>query len=76
MFKGKNILNCIIFSKATRTFNKINVYRYVLDGFPVTLKQAQLMASRSIIPMIVAELKIDTLEVLKRGLKDKMKPNQ
>ncbi|KAK7907798.1 hypothetical protein WMY93_016410 [Mugilogobius chulae] len=53
-----------------------NAQGYVLDGFPVTLKQAQLMTSRNIIPMVVAELKIDTLEVLKRGLKDKIKPNQ
>ncbi|XP_055005398.1 adenylate kinase 9 isoform X2 [Boleophthalmus pectinirostris] len=51
-----------------------NVQGYVLDGFPMTIKQAQLMASRSIIPMVVAELKLDTLEVSKRGLRDKMKP--
>ncbi|KAJ0026849.1 hypothetical protein NQD34_017849 [Periophthalmus magnuspinnatus] len=51
-----------------------NAQGYVLDGFPVTIKQAQFMASRNIIPMVVAELKLDTLEVLKRGLTDKMKP--
>ncbi|KAK2856221.1 hypothetical protein Q5P01_004956 [Channa striata] len=49
---------------------------YVLDGFPVTHKQAQLMDSRSIIPMIVVELELDTVEVLKRGLVDKMNPNK
>ncbi|XP_047429649.1 adenylate kinase 9 [Mugil cephalus] len=49
---------------------------YVLDGFPMTLKQAELMASCGIIPMIVAELQLDTVEVLKRGLVDKMKPNK
>ncbi|XP_053192664.1 adenylate kinase 9 [Scomber japonicus] len=49
---------------------------YVLDGFPMTLKQAELMGSRSIIPMIVVELEMDTVEVLKRGLVDKMKPNK
>ncbi|XP_030261487.1 adenylate kinase 9 isoform X1 [Sparus aurata] len=47
---------------------------YVLDGFPSTLKQAELMGSRSIIPMIVVELELDTVEVLKRGLVEKMKP--
>ncbi|KAM8832237.1 adenylate kinase 9 isoform 2-T2 [Spinachia spinachia] len=47
---------------------------YVLDGFPKTLKQSQLMASRSIIPMILYELELDTMEVLRRGLLDKMKP--
>ncbi|XP_073349311.1 adenylate kinase 9 [Pagrus major] len=49
---------------------------YVLDGFPSTLKQAELMGSRSIIPMIVVELELDTVEVLKRGLVDKMKPDK
>ncbi|XP_063352163.1 adenylate kinase 9 [Pelmatolapia mariae] len=49
---------------------------YVLDGFPMTLKQAELMGSQSIIPMIVAELELDIVEVLKRGLADKMKPNK
>ncbi|XP_030577131.1 adenylate kinase 9 isoform X3 [Archocentrus centrarchus] len=49
---------------------------YVLDGFPMTLKQAELMGSRSIIPMIVVELELDIVEVLKRGLADKMRPNK
>lgn len=42
----------------------------------MTLKQAELMGSRSIIPMIVVELELDTVEVLKRGIVDKMKPNK
>ncbi|KAM3861101.1 LOW QUALITY PROTEIN: adenylate kinase 9-like [Diretmus argenteus] len=49
---------------------------YVLDGFPMTLKQAELMEAQSIIPMTVVELRLDTVEVLKRGLVDKMKPNK
>ncbi|XP_058469998.1 adenylate kinase 9 [Solea solea] len=49
---------------------------YVLDGFPMTLKQAEILGSRSIIPMIVTELELDTVEVLKRGHLDKMKPNK
>ncbi|XP_076612348.1 adenylate kinase 9 isoform X2 [Chaetodon auriga] len=49
---------------------------YVLDGFPKTLKQAELMGSRGIIPMIVFELELDTVEVMKRGLEDKTKPNK
>ncbi|XP_039454978.1 adenylate kinase 9 isoform X1 [Oreochromis aureus] len=49
---------------------------YVLDGFPMTLKQAELMGSQNIIPMIVVELELDIVEVLKRGLADKMKPNK
>ncbi|XP_029352962.1 adenylate kinase 9 [Echeneis naucrates] len=53
-----------------------NTHGYVLDGFPMTLKQAELMSSRSIIPMIVAELELDTVEVLKRGLVDNINPNK
>ncbi|CAB1435476.1 unnamed protein product [Pleuronectes platessa] len=49
---------------------------YVLDGFPMTLKQAELMGSRSIIPMIVIELELDTVEVLRRGHMDQIKPNK
>ncbi|KAM9703756.1 adenylate kinase 9 [Menidia menidia] len=49
---------------------------YVLDGFPITLKHAELMGSRGIIPMIVVQLELNTVEVLKRGLADKMKPNK
>ncbi|XP_034755964.1 adenylate kinase 9 isoform X3 [Etheostoma cragini] len=49
---------------------------YVLDGFPKTLKQTELMTSRSIIPMIVVELELALVEVLTRGLLDKMKPNK
>ncbi|XP_056150135.1 adenylate kinase 9 [Lampris incognitus] len=53
-----------------------NTRGYVLDGFPMTLKQAELMEAHSIIPMTVVELALDTAEVLKRGLIDKMKPNR
>lgn len=42
----------------------------------MTLKQAELMASRSIIPMIVVELELDAVEVLRRGLINKMKANK
>ncbi|XP_072219011.1 adenylate kinase 9 [Leuresthes tenuis] len=53
-----------------------NTHGYILDGFPMTFKQAELMGSRSFIPMIVIELELDTVEVLKRGLADKMKSNK
>uniref|UniRef100_A0AAY4DP69 Nucleoside-diphosphate kinase n=1 Tax=Denticeps clupeoides TaxID=299321 RepID=A0AAY4DP69_9TELE len=42
---------------------------YVLDGFPVTQQQAKLMAVRSIVPVLIIEMQLDTVEVLKRGLK-------
>uniref|UniRef100_A0AAV2K976 Nucleoside-diphosphate kinase n=1 Tax=Knipowitschia caucasica TaxID=637954 RepID=A0AAV2K976_KNICA len=59
----QNLLLCSVY----------NVHGYVLDGFPITLKQAQLMASCNIIPMVVVELKLDTLNVLERGRTDKLK---
>ncbi|KAJ8009601.1 hypothetical protein DPEC_G00090590 [Dallia pectoralis] len=49
---------------------------YVLDGFPVTRSQADLMEARGIIPMLMLELQLDTVEVLKRGLIDKRKPDR
>ncbi|KAL0967755.1 hypothetical protein UPYG_G00256470 [Umbra pygmaea] len=49
---------------------------YVLDGYPMTRRQAELMEARSIIPMRVVELQLDTVEVLKRGFTDKMEPNR
>uniref|UniRef100_A0A3P9MZW7 Adenylate kinase 9 n=1 Tax=Poecilia reticulata TaxID=8081 RepID=A0A3P9MZW7_POERE len=48
---------------------------YVLDGFPMTLHQVELMESQNIIPILVFELHISTVEVLLRGLSDKMNPN-
>lgn len=42
----------------------------------MTIKQAELLGSRNLIPMITVELELDTVEVLKRGLVDKMRPNK
>lgn len=49
------------------------ILRFVLDGFPVTKHQAELLESCSIIPMLLIELQLDTAEVLRRGLKDRGK---
>ncbi|KAI5085667.1 adenylate kinase 9 isoform X2, partial [Silurus meridionalis] len=49
---------------------------YVLDGFPMTQRQAELMAARRIIPFRVIELQLGTEEMLTRGIKDKMKLNR
>ncbi|XP_075872948.1 adenylate kinase 9 isoform X2 [Nelusetta ayraudi] len=53
-----------------------NTRGYVLDGFPNTIKQAELLGSRNLIPLVIFELELETVEVLKRGLADKMKPNK
>ena len=40
----------------------------------MTKRQADLMEERGIIPMLVVEMELDTVEVLKRVLRNKMKP--
>lgn len=42
----------------------------------MTIKQAKVMRDHSIIPMLVSEVELEHLEVLKRGLADKMKPDK
>ncbi|XP_026878248.2 adenylate kinase 9 isoform X1 [Electrophorus electricus] len=49
---------------------------YVLDGFPMTKRQADLMEARSIIPVRVIELHMETVEVVRRGLGDESKPSR
>ncbi|XP_059153856.1 adenylate kinase 9-like isoform X2 [Physella acuta] len=45
---------------------------YVLDGYPMVGSQIQLMRERSIIPVRVIELELESKEVMVRGLKDRM----
>ncbi|CAG2189319.1 AK9 [Mytilus edulis] len=45
---------------------------YILDGFPTTMKQVELMTERCIIPVRVIELEINSKEVMVRGLRDRM----
>lgn len=52
------------------------IYRYILDGFPMTKKQVELMTERSIIPVRVLELDISSKEVMVRGTKDRMAPSR
>ncbi|KAG2468399.1 KAD9 kinase, partial [Polypterus senegalus] len=49
-----------------------NTRGYVLDGYPMTKKQADLLEDRCIIPVQIIELNINTKEVLKRGLMEKL----
>uniref|UniRef100_A0A8C5RVE0 Cilia- and flagella-associated protein 206 n=1 Tax=Laticauda laticaudata TaxID=8630 RepID=A0A8C5RVE0_LATLA len=48
----------------------------VLDGYPVTKKQADLLEEMKIIPIKIFELDIDIKEVLRRALLDKQSPNR
>ncbi|XP_060721057.1 adenylate kinase 9 [Tachysurus vachellii] len=48
---------------------------YVLDGFPKTKRQADLMAAHRIIPIQVIELQVNRDEMLRRGMNEQMKTN-
>ncbi|KAI8520846.1 adenylate kinase [Branchiostoma belcheri] len=49
---------------------------YVLDGFPVTKRQVDLMTQRAIIPVVVLELQVSGKEVIVRAGKDRSSPNR
>ncbi|KAG8123953.1 hypothetical protein E2320_019386, partial [Naja naja] len=53
-----------------------NTSGVVLDGYPVTRKQADLLEEMKIIPIKIFELDIDIKEVLRRALLDKQSPNR
>ncbi|XP_068933174.1 adenylate kinase 9 [Petaurus breviceps papuanus] len=50
-----------------------NTAGVVIDGFPVTRHQVNLLESRSIIPVIIFELQVPTKEIFKRSLIDNQK---
>ena len=51
--------------------------RYVLDGFPVTRRQVDLMTQRHIIPVRVIELQLaNKREVVLRGVRDRMQKDK
>ncbi|XP_051881405.1 LOW QUALITY PROTEIN: adenylate kinase 9 [Pristis pectinata] len=53
-----------------------NTRGFVLDGYPVTREQINLLNSRKIIPVRIIELQTDIKEILKRGLIDKRSPDR
>lgn len=61
-----NLLICVYFV--------LTLCRYVLDGYPMTLKQIQLMTKYSIIPVRVIEMELSSKDVLSRGVKDRLLP--
>ena len=46
-------------------------HRYILDGFPLTKAQVDLMTERSIIPVRVVEMQVDPKSIVERALKDR-----
>nr|XP_034965151.1 adenylate kinase 9 isoform X3 [Zootoca vivipara] len=53
-----------------------NTSGIVIDGYPVTRKQVDLLEEMKIIPVKIFELDIDVKEVLRRALQDKQNPNR
>ncbi|ETE69947.1 Adenylate kinase domain-containing protein 1, partial [Ophiophagus hannah] len=53
-----------------------NTSGVVLDGYPVTRKQVDILEEMKIIPIKIFELDIDIKEVLRRALLDKQSPNR
>ena len=51
-------------------------HSYVLDGFPMTKKQVELMHARSIIPVRIINLELDSKDVMIRGIKDRLAPTR
>ncbi|KAL8579547.1 hypothetical protein ACOMHN_025500 [Nucella lapillus] len=47
---------------------------YVLDGYPMTVRQARLLEEAKIMPYLVIHLEMDDTEVLSRGLLDRTSP--
>ena len=52
------------------------VISYILDGYPVTKRQVELMTERKIIPVRVLELQVEDDEVLRRGTADRHAPTR
>lgn len=48
----------------------------MLDGYPQTKKQVELMTQCNIIPVRVIELLMDSKEVMVRGMKDRISPSR
>ena len=50
--------------------------RFILDGYPVTMRQVELMTERCIIPVRVIELTVDSMEVVTRATADRYSPDR
>ena len=50
--------------------------RYILDGYPLTKNQIDLMTQRKIIPVKVLELHVEEEELLRRGTVDRHAPTR
>ncbi|XP_032877861.1 adenylate kinase 9 [Amblyraja radiata] len=53
-----------------------NTRGFVLDGYPVTKAQIDILSDSKVIPVRVIELQVDIKEILKRGLIDRRSPDR
>merc|ERR1712178_457119 len=49
---------------------------FILDGYPITRKQVDLMTERCIIPVRVIELQVDSREIVTRATADRYSPDK
>ena len=54
----------------------LGVTRFVLDGFPTTKSQVDLLSKFQIVPVCILELLVDESEVMRRGENDRNSPNR
>jgi adenylate/nucleoside-diphosphate kinase len=48
------------------------IFRYVLDGYPQTKHQIDLLTERCLIPVRVFELDVKSKEIMVRGTRDRI----
>ena len=77
LYSGLSLLLTIVcFDLLFLTLFLFVFHRYVLDGFPMTKKQVELMHARSIIPVRIINLGLDSKDVMIRGIKDRLAPTR
>ena len=52
------------------------IFRYVLDGWPLTREHVDLLTKFHILPVCVVELEVSDQEMLRRGDLDRKGPNR
>lgn len=73
----RSFFECMVYGHNTNLMSSLLVCcRYILDGFPVTKRQVDLMTERSIIPVKLLELRVDDDEVFKRATLDRRLPSR
>ncbi|PIK35904.1 putative adenylate kinase 9 [Apostichopus japonicus] len=60
--------------EVTMLDSKANTRGYILDGYPVTKTQVDLLTEYNIIPVVILELQVDSRELMVRGMKDRHSP--